>query len=98
MIETLEHFLNIYLPKRQIQGITIETILELVGLVLRNQIFFYHNSIYQQIKGCAFGSPLTSLLVDICMFYWQQNLVNKLMEKNELFGRYSITLSFVSCF
>ena len=36
MIETLEHFLNIYLPKRQIQGITIETILELVGLVLRN--------------------------------------------------------------
>jgi hypothetical protein len=95
MIQTLEEFLHIYLPERQIQGITIETILELVGLVLRNQIFFYHDNIYQQIKGCASGSPLTVLLTDIYMFYWQQNLVNKLMEKNELFGRYArITLIF----
>lgn len=90
MIQALEYFLNIYLPTRQIQGITIETLLELVRLVLRNQIFFYQNGLYQQTKGCAFGSPLAFLLADICMFYWQKNLVNKLVEKNELFGRYNI--------
>jgi len=87
-IQALEKFLHIYLPEEgEIQGITIETIIQLVRLVLENQLFLYNNSLYQQVKGCGSGSPLTLLLADIYMFYWQQELVNSLLAANQLFGR-----------
>ena len=89
-IQALEQFLNIYLPEREIQGMSIETIIQLARLVLENQLFLYNNSSYQQIKGCGSRSPLTRLLADIYMFYWQHDLVTSLMDKNEIFGRYVI--------
>ncbi|CAF3044987.1 unnamed protein product [Rotaria sp. Silwood2] len=87
-IQSLERFLNQYVPDRQIQGITIETILELVTFFLQNQYFLYKNKVYRQIKGNGSDSPLTIILNNINMYYQQQNLVNILFEKTEIFGNY----------
>ena len=89
-MQALEKFLSTYLPQREIQGLTISTILQLVRLVLENQFFLYNSCVCRQIKGCGSGSPLTLLLADIYMFYWQQDLVNSLLNKNEIFGRYFV--------
>ena len=87
-IQALEHFLHDHGFNGHIQGLTINTIVQLVRLILRNQYFIYDNRLFQQMKGGGPGAPLTALLADIYMLYWQQNLVSILNEKNELFGRY----------
>ncbi|CAF4515840.1 unnamed protein product [Rotaria sp. Silwood2] len=87
-INALERFLNAYVPDHHIQGMTIDTILQLARLVLENQYFIYNYKLYQQTMGGASGSPLTIPLVYIYLFYWQQDLMNDLVPKNELFVRY----------
>ncbi|CAF1274906.1 unnamed protein product [Rotaria sordida] len=89
-LQSLERFLNEYVSDRHIQGVTIETILELVTVFLANQYFVFENKVYRQMKGnscCSSGPCLNTLLVNINMFYRQQNFVNILMEKKEIFGR-----------
>ena len=49
-LEAVEHFLNSYAPSDedfQQQGMTSETILRLVRLVLENQFFVYNNKLYR---------------------------------------------------
>jgi hypothetical protein len=86
-IRSLERFLNEYASNRQIQEITIEAIIELVTIFLQNQYFIYDNKVHRQIKGSGSGSYLSKILANIDMFYRQQNLVNTLFEKKEIFGR-----------
>ena len=89
VINALERFLNRYLlPDYHIQGMTINTILQLVGLVLDNQYFIYNYKLYKQTQGSASGSLLTIPLVYIYLFYWQHNLLGDLINSNELFFRY----------
>ncbi|CAF1342751.1 unnamed protein product [Rotaria sordida] len=89
VMDALEHFLNSYISSdHSIQGMTITTILQLVRLVLHEQYFLYNYKLYRQIAGCASGSLLTIPLVYIYLFYWQQNLLEDLINKNELFFRY----------
>ena len=86
-IELLERFLNENVPTGDIQGVSIDTIVELVRSVMQNQVFLFRKRMYRQIKGGTANSPLTHLMVNIYMFYWQADLVNLLVEKNEVFGR-----------
>ena len=86
-IEVLERFLKENTSKGHIQGLSIHTIIELVRLVLKNQVFLFRKRVYKQIKGAIANSPLTHLLANIYMFYWQADLVRVLNEKNEVFGR-----------
>jgi len=89
IIQALERFLNeYYKPSDQdIQGTTIHTIIKLIHIILQNQIFIFKTKIYRQIKGGTISSPLTILLMNIYMFYWQEDLVKILVNKNEIFGR-----------
>ncbi|CAF3316270.1 unnamed protein product [Rotaria sp. Silwood2] len=87
LIKALQRFLNDYVPDGQIQGVTIHTIIELIRYVLQNQYFIFKNKVYRQVKGCGSGQPLNHLLANIYMFYWQEDLVKILVNKNEIFGR-----------
>ncbi|CAF1273854.1 unnamed protein product, partial [Rotaria sp. Silwood1] len=87
-INALENFLNTYIPDHLILGMSFDTILQLVRLVLENQYFVYKCKMYQQIRGSASGSPLTIPLVYIYLFYTDQIIMNDLIDKNELFVRY----------
>ncbi|CAF3548955.1 unnamed protein product [Rotaria sp. Silwood1] len=79
LTEPLQHFLYDYVPDGQVQGLTVDTIIELVRFVLQNQYFIFDNKICRQIKGCGSGQPLNHLLANIYMFYWQQDLVETLV-------------------
>ncbi|CAF4654832.1 unnamed protein product, partial [Rotaria socialis] len=68
--------------------------LYMVRLCLEPRYVIYDNKFYQQVQGGGFNSPLIMLLSNICLFYWQQNLVNILNDKNEIFGRYNDELFF----
>lgn len=89
VIQALENFLTYNkFNEKQLQGMTISTIINLVQLVLNNQYFVYNYKLYQQIAGGASGSLLTIPLVYIYLFYWQPNLTKNLIDKRELFFRY----------
>ncbi|CAF2845082.1 unnamed protein product, partial [Rotaria sp. Silwood2] len=89
VMDALEHFLNSYNSSdHSIQGMTNSTILQLVRLVLDEQYVIYNYKLYRQTAGSASGSSLTIPLVYIYLFYWQQNLLEDLINKNELFFRY----------
>ncbi|CAF2131128.1 unnamed protein product [Rotaria magnacalcarata] len=87
-IQVLERFLYDNVPKNQIQGISISTIIQLVRLLLENQWFIYQNKLYRQIHGGGCGSPFMLLLVNIILLDWQKEFVAYLKEKKEIFGRY----------
>ena len=87
LMEALQRFLREYVIDGRVQGIPNERILVLVRLVLENQYLLYGNKLYQQIRGSYCSSPLTSILVNIYMFYWQHDLVATLDGNNEIFGR-----------
>ncbi|CAF4558298.1 unnamed protein product [Rotaria sp. Silwood2] len=89
VMDALEQFLNSYISSNNsIQGMTINTILQLVRLVLDEQYFIYNYNLYRQTAGSASGSSLTIPLVYIYLFYWQQNILQDLLTKNELFFGY----------
>ncbi|CAF2796130.1 unnamed protein product [Rotaria sp. Silwood2] len=85
MIEVLQCFLYEHLINQQIQGITIPTIIALVRVILENQYILCDKKVYQQIQGSGFKSPLTTILANIYMYYWQKDLVTILDNKNEIF-------------
>ena len=87
-VQALQRFLNEHVLDGQIQGISIQTIMDLVRLILRNQLFIYDDKLYRQTQGGGSSSPMTYILANIYIYYWQQDLVKLLEEKNEIFGRY----------
>ncbi|CAF2764109.1 unnamed protein product [Rotaria sp. Silwood2] len=88
MIQALKRFLDeYYSPEQLTRGLSIDTIVKLVQIILENQLLVFQNKVYRQIKGSAIGSPLTILLMNIYLFYWQTDLVKRLVGKNEIFGR-----------
>jgi hypothetical protein len=86
-ITALENYLHKYVLNGKIQGITISTIIQLVRLFLDNQYFLYENKLYQQVKGSSFKSPMTTILANLHIHYCQENLMKRLHDKNEIFGR-----------
>jgi hypothetical protein len=90
-IEALTYFLNVHTSSDEKirHGLTVDTIVRLVRLVLENQFFIYNNKLYRQTAGGASGSPSTMPLAYIYMFYRYQPLLTALLNnKNEIFGRY----------
>jgi hypothetical protein len=84
----LKRFLVEQVQDKMMSGLTIDIILELVHLVLKNQFCVYNNGLYQQMHGGASGSPLTMLLTYVNLFYGQHGQLMKMIkENNEFFGR-----------
>ncbi|CAF3411389.1 unnamed protein product [Rotaria socialis] len=63
------------LQDKTIDGLTIDIILQLVHLVLKNQFCVYNNGLYQQIHDGASGLPLTMLLTYVNLFYGQHIMI-----------------------
>ncbi|CAF3824497.1 unnamed protein product [Rotaria sp. Silwood1] len=98
-LDALEHFFNSYISSdHSIQGMTISTILQLVRLVLDEQYFIYNYKLYRQTAGSASGSSLTIPLVYIYLFYWQQDILEDLINKNELFFSWKFIVEFIWTF
>jgi hypothetical protein len=70
-----------------VQGMTTDAIVSLARLVLMENVFFYENKYYRQIKGGAMGSPFTLTLANIFMWDCEQKLVEHQRNSNELYGR-----------
>ena len=83
----LQRFLHEYVIDGRVQGITIPNIMDLVRLCLQNQFILYDNKLYQQIRGSGFNSPLTAILANVYLYYWQQDLVAIVDEQHGIFGR-----------
>jgi hypothetical protein len=86
-IEIVERFLHDHVPTKDVQGMSIPTIMQLVRVVLPNQWFVYNEKLYRQVHGGGSGLPLMSLLVNMILFDWQMEFVTYLQNKNEVFGR-----------
>jgi hypothetical protein len=78
----LEHF-----NYKHVQGMTIDAIESLARLVLTENVFFYEQKYYRQIKGGAMGSPFTLTLPNIFMWDWEQKLVEHQRNANEIYDR-----------
>ena len=87
IIAAVQHFLHEYVKDGRIQGITIYTVAYLVRLFLENQYVLYDNKLFRQIRGSSFKSPVTTVLSNIYLYYWQQSLLTILNNRNEVFGR-----------
>ena len=83
-IKALDKFLCAHRSELEtvVEGLTNETIIQLVHLVLRNQFFIYENKLYQQIHGTASGSLLTRPLACIYLFFGQSSAFVDSLVKN----------------
>ncbi|CAF4091607.1 unnamed protein product, partial [Rotaria sordida] len=89
-IIALNYLLREQLPDQRIAGLTVDTILQLVQLVLKTQFYVYNAALYQQIHGGASGLPLTMFLAYTYLFFGQyRELVKNFTKKNEFFGSYT---------
>ena len=56
--------------------ISITNIIKLLEFVLLNSFFTYENQYYQQISGCAMGSPISATVADIVMEYVEEAAIS----------------------
>jgi hypothetical protein len=87
-LAALRRFPKEYVIDGRVQGIAIPNIIALVRLCLKNhQFVLYDHKLYQQIHGSGVNSPLTTLLANIYLCYWQQDLVAMVDKQQGIFGR-----------
>ena len=86
-LEMIRKFLSTYNIEK-INSISVDTIIALARIVLKENAFIYDNKYYKQILGGAMGSPFTMTLANIFMWNWEQELVTGLHSSHELYGRY----------
>ena len=65
----------------------MNNIIELTQLFLRNNHFYYNNTIYRYARGSPECLGLSETLSNIYLYQWQKLLLNKLSIGGELFGR-----------
>ncbi|CAF1237188.1 unnamed protein product [Rotaria sp. Silwood1] len=83
----LAEFLRVHNCER-INGISIDTIIELARVVLQANAFVYNNKFYRQIIGGAMGSAFTLTLANIFMWKWERQTILPKLPSHELYGRY----------
>ena len=72
-------------------GLNADAIEELTSLFLRNNAFIWNGKIYRHVKGCPLNFPLSRLLFNIYLHYWQFTLRRSIRVANEFFGLYHHT-------
>ena len=83
----VERFLHTHVPTNEVQGLSVDNLVQLIRFVLANQWFVYENKLYRQIYGGSCNIPLMSLLVNIILFDWEQEIITYLHNKKEVYGR-----------
>ncbi|CAF4338821.1 unnamed protein product [Rotaria magnacalcarata] len=87
VVTILKQFLEQF-GHRHVKNMSIEGIGHLARIILTEHVFVYNNKYYRQVKGGAMGSPFTLTLANIFMWHWEQKLVRRQIQGNELYGRY----------
>jgi hypothetical protein len=85
-LEILAEFLHEHHCEK-INGISIETIIELARLVLEENVFVCEKKFYRQIIGGAMGSAFTLTLANIFMWKWQKETILSKIPNHECYGR-----------
>ncbi|CAF4823372.1 unnamed protein product, partial [Rotaria sp. Silwood2] len=83
----LAEFLRVHHCEK-VNGVSIETIIELARIVLQANVFVYGNKFYRQIIGGAMGSAFTLTLANIFMWKWERQTILPKLDSHELYGRY----------
>ncbi|CAF4171520.1 unnamed protein product, partial [Rotaria sordida] len=83
----LAEFLRTHNCER-INGLSIDTIIELARVVLQANAFVYNNKFYRQIIGGAMGSAFTLTLANIFMWKWERQTILPKLPSRELYGRH----------
>ncbi|CAF4132862.1 unnamed protein product, partial [Rotaria sordida] len=83
----LAEFLRTHNCER-INGLAIDTIVELARVVLQANAFVYNKKFYRQIIGGAMGSAFTLTLANIFMWKWERQTILPKLLSHELYGRY----------
>ncbi|CAF3860731.1 unnamed protein product [Rotaria sp. Silwood1] len=91
----LAEFLQTHHCER-INGMSIETIIELARLVLQTNAFVYGKKLYRQIIGGAMGSAFTLTLANIFMWKWERQAILPKLPSHEFYGRYIDDIFFTS--
>jgi hypothetical protein len=79
----------------KVNGIAIETIVELARIVLEENVFVYKKKFYRQIIGGAMGSAFTLTLANIFMWKWQKQTILPKLPAHECYGRSVCRLCFL---
>ncbi|CAF4506853.1 unnamed protein product [Rotaria socialis] len=79
-LDILEEFLDEYHLENELQGISIEVIRQLAEIIV----------------GGAMGSPFTLTLANIFMWKWENNIICKKLEPNEIYVRFIDDIFFTS--
>ncbi|CAF1334191.1 unnamed protein product [Rotaria sp. Silwood1] len=86
-LNVLAEFLRIHNCEK-VNGLSIDTIIELARVVLQANAFVYNNKFYRQIIGGAMGSAFTLTLANIFMWKWERQTILPKLASHELYGRY----------
>ncbi len=87
MINRVIDFLQYHLASDVLHRVKIQTIKNLLQLVLFNNHFSYGDKIYTLLKGCPNTMLLSDTLANIYLFQWQRLIINHIERNKELFGR-----------
>ena len=56
--------------------LSVQNIIELLGLCLHNTYFSFQNNIYEQVEGVALGSPVSPLVANLYMEDFEKEALN----------------------
>jgi hypothetical protein len=90
MIEKVDCFLLNNVVTNKVDQLTMQTVKNLLHIVLSNNIFQYKDTIYLMMKGCPTSMPLSATLSSIYVSLWEKGIFKELRSKNEFFGRYNL--------
>jgi hypothetical protein len=71
----------------KVKGIPIDAIRKLARIVIEENVFSYEKKFYRQVVGGAMGSAFTLTLANIFMWKWEQQLIQRQLSSNEIYGR-----------
>ncbi|CAF1504616.1 unnamed protein product [Rotaria sp. Silwood1] len=86
-LNVLAEFLRVHNCEK-VNGLSIDTIIELARIVLQANAFVYNKKFYRQIIGGAMGSAFTLTLANIFMWKWERQTILPKLASHELYGRY----------
>ena len=69
-------------------GMSIDTLIELVKLCCKNTVFSFNHKFYEQIEGCPMGSPLSVILANLIMEFIEVDLMNLFPATPAFYKRY----------
>ncbi|CAF4647001.1 unnamed protein product, partial [Rotaria sp. Silwood2] len=91
----LAEFLRVHNCEK-VNGISIDTIVELGRIVLKYNAFVCGKKFYRQIIGGAMGSAFTLTLANIFMWKWERQTLLPKLGSHEIYGRYIDDVFFTS--